>query len=53
MFDHKKAEEVLGVPENAEVVAMAPLGYPAAEGSARKRKEFYEFVFYDRYGKKE
>ena len=53
LFDHKKAEEILGVPESVEVVAMTPLGYPAAEGSVRKRKEFSEFVFYDRYqGKK-
>jgi len=53
MFDHKKAEEILSVPESAEVVAMTPLGYPSAEGSARKRKEFSEFVFYDKYqGKK-
>jgi len=53
MFDHKKAEEILSVPESAEVVAMTPLGYPAAEGSARKRKEASEFVFYERYAKKE
>ena len=49
LFDHKKAEEILGVPESVEVVAMTPLGYPAAEGSVRKRKEFSEFVSYDRY----
>jgi len=53
LFDHKKAEEILGVAPDVEVVAMTPLGYPAAEGSVRKRKEFSEFVFYDRYqGKK-
>ena len=48
-FDHKKVEEILGVPQNAEIVAMAPLGYPAAEGSAPKRKEPSEFVFYEKY----
>jgi len=53
LFDHKKAEEILGVPQNAEIVAMTPLGYPAVEGSAPKRKEPSEFVFYDRYPKKE
>ena len=53
MFDHKKVEEILGVPQNVEVVAISPLGYPAAEGSAPKRKEISEFVFYDRYPKKE
>jgi len=52
LFDHKRAEEILGVPQNVEVVAITPLGYPVAEGSAPKRKELSEFVFYDRYGKK-
>jgi nitroreductase len=51
-FDHRKAEEVLGVPQDVEVVAMTPLGYPATEGSAPKRKEILEFVFSDHYGKK-
>ena len=53
LFDHKKAEEILGVPQNAEVVAMTPLGYPAVEGSAPKRKELSEFVFYEKYPGKE
>jgi nitroreductase len=52
MFDHKKAEEILGVPEGIEVVAMTPLGYPATGGSIPKRKEVSEFVFSDHYGKK-
>jgi len=49
MFDHKKAEEILGTPPNVEVVAMTPLGYPATEGVAPKRKEITEFVFYEKY----
>jgi nitroreductase len=48
-FDHKKAEEILGVPQNVEVVAMTPLGYPAAEGMTPKRKEISEFVFQEKY----
>ena len=52
MFDHKKAEKILGVPENVEVVAMTPLGYRAVEGTTPKRKEISEFVFSDCYGKK-
>jgi nitroreductase len=51
-FDHKKAEEILGVPENVEVVAMTPLGYRATEGSVSKRKEISEFVFYEKYEEK-
>jgi len=53
MFDHKKVEEILGVPQDREVVAMTPLGYPAAESVAPKRKEISEFVFNERYGQKE
>ena len=52
MFDHKKTEGILGVPEGIEVVAMTPLGYPAAGGSTPKRKDISEFVFFDHYGKK-
>jgi nitroreductase len=52
MFDHKKAERILGVPGEVEVVAMTPLGYPATEGSTPKRKDISEFVFSDHYGKK-
>jgi nitroreductase len=48
-FDHRKVAEILGVPQKVEVVAMTPLGYPATEGSAPKRKEISEFVFYERY----
>ena len=51
-FDHKKAESILGLPDNVEVVAMTPLGYPVTEGSVPKRKEISEFVFSDHYGKK-
>ena len=52
MFDHKKAEEILKVPRDVEVVAMTPLGFPAAGGSTPKRKDISDFVFSDRYGKK-
>ena len=51
LFDHKKVEEILGVSQEAEVVAMTPLGYPAAEGGTPKRKEISEFVFHEKYGK--
>jgi nitroreductase len=51
-FNHQKVVEILGVPQNIEVVAMTPLGYPATEGSTPKRKDISEFVFSDHYGKK-
>lgn len=51
-FNHKKVEEILGLPQNVEVLAMTPLGYPAGTGAAPKRKEVSEFVFYEKYGVK-
>ena len=48
-FNHQKVAEILGVPQNIEVVAMTPLGYPISAGSAPKRKEISEFVFYEKY----
>jgi nitroreductase len=53
MFDHKKAEQILGVPEGVEVVAMTPVGYPAGGGGTSKRREISDFVFYDSYPGKE
>jgi nitroreductase len=50
-FNHQKVAEILEVPQNNEVVALTPLGYPAAEGSPPKRKDISEFVFSDHYGK--
>jgi nitroreductase len=48
-FEHQKVGEILGVPQSVEVVAMTPLGYPASEGSAPRRKEVSEFVHYEKY----
>lgn len=44
MFDHNKAKEILGVGEGYELVALIPIGYPAKDGSAPKRREVHEFV---------
>lgn len=53
LFDAQKAGEILGVPQNVDVVAMLPLGYPAEEAKAPRRKELSELVSYDRYGNRE
>jgi nitroreductase len=52
-FNHQRAEEVLGTPQSVEVVAVTPLGYPLTEGVSPKRKEISEFIFHDKYGKKD
>ena len=49
LFDHDKAKEILGVPEGYEVVSMTPLGYPAKDPQAPKRREISDFTHYDRF----
>ena len=51
LFDAEKAGEILNVPDNVEVVAMAPLGYPAIDSKTPPRKELKDFIFKDIYGK--
>ena len=53
LFDHIKAEKILDVPQNVEVVAMIPLGYPASAGNIPKRKEISDFVFNEKYERKD
>jgi nitroreductase len=48
-FNSDDAEKVLGVPEEATVVALTPLGVPAAESRAPKRRAIEEFVHHDKY----
>lgn len=43
-FEHGKVEQVLNVPDNMELVALIPLGYPAHAPSAPKRKGLEEFI---------
>lgn len=52
LFDARKAEAVLEVPEGFRVVEMTPLGYPDQEPPVRPRKELSEIVFYDKYGRR-
>lgn len=49
LFDHDKAKEILGVPENYELVTLVPLGYPAKESSPTKRREVSEFTHYEKF----
>ena len=49
LFDHNKAKEVVALPEGYEVVAMVPVGYPAKESSAPRRREISEFTHYERF----
>jgi nitroreductase len=48
-FDEQKARDALGVPAEARVVALTPLGYPDEEPSARPRKSLSEICRKDRW----
>ena len=49
LFDHNRAAAVLGVPQGYELVAMLPLGYPAKQPAAPKRREISEFTHFDKF----
>jgi nitroreductase len=44
LFDHNKTKEILGMPEDYEGVSMIPMGYPAKDSEAPKRREISEFT---------
>ena len=48
-LNHDKAKEILGVGEDYELVALIPLGYPAKESSAPKRREISEFTHQEKF----
>jgi len=49
LFDHDKGKGILQVPDGYELVVMIPLGYPAKQSSAPKRREIEEFVHIDTF----
>lgn len=50
-FDNEEVKKILGVPENVNVVAITPLGYPKDEGFGEpgSRKALSEIVSIDRF----
>lgn len=44
IFDQAKAEELLQIPEGRELVALIPVGYPAEEPAAPRRKPVTELL---------
>jgi nitroreductase len=48
-FDPVAAREVLGIPEQANPIAFTPLGYPADQPPAKKRKNLDDLVKYDHW----
>ena len=48
-FYQDKVKEALDIPEDLNVVALMPLGYPKELGTKRGRKDLFEIVCYDKY----
>lgn len=48
-FDEAKTREILGIPPEVRVIAMTPLGFPAAEPRAFQRKPLHELVRRERW----
>jgi len=49
LFDHAKADAVIGVPAGYQVVAMIPIGYPDNDPSPPKRREASEFTHQNKF----
>ncbi len=50
-FNAKKCHEALGLPEDVEVIALLPLGYPADDRiPVKKRKNIDEIMSWEKYG---
>lgn len=49
VFDHNKAKEILKVADHCEVVVLIPLGYPAKDSPAPRRREIKDFCHRDTF----
>jgi nitroreductase len=50
LFEDQKVAAILQIPDNYEVVAMTPLGYPEFQPNQRPRKALNEIVFKEKFG---
>lgn len=51
LFDARKAEEAIGVPEGFSIVSMTPLGYFEDYPDPRPRKPLEDILYLDRFGR--
>ena len=48
-FDQDQVREIAGIPADAKVIAVLPLGHPADAPRAKSRKDLEEIVCYERF----
>lgn len=46
LFDEKEVSSMLNIPEDRELIALIPIGYPDQEPAAPKRKEISDLLSY-------
>jgi nitroreductase len=49
-FFEDELKQKLGVPENMEISALLPLGFPKGKFGPTQRKSVEEVMFWDRWG---
>ena len=52
LYDHDKVAEILKVPDDYNQVVLIPLGFPAKDPTAPKRREVSEFTHLNTFGSK-
>ena len=48
-FDQKACCEILNVPASAQIIELLPIGYPAVQAGAKKRKPLDQLVCQERF----
>ncbi|HHT9104593.1 MAG TPA: nitroreductase family protein [Candidatus Wujingus californicus] len=51
-FDDNKVKEILEIPQNIEIIALLPVGYPDEDPPQRPRFKLEKIVYYEKYGSK-
>ncbi|MFX1520297.1 MAG: nitroreductase family protein [Promethearchaeota archaeon] len=50
-FSEKKIKDILKAPDNIDVVALTPLGFPGEEPKTKRRNALEEIVYFEQYGR--
>ncbi|MCF6148116.1 MAG: hypothetical protein E3K37_05600 [Candidatus Kuenenia sp.] len=49
-FDDNKVKEILEIPQNIEIIALLPIGYPDEDPPQRPRFSLDKITYYEKYG---
>ena len=49
-FDEPQVRRILQIPDSVRVIALSPLGFPAAPGKPHRRKPLDDLICWDKWG---